>query len=301
MGEYYLTMNINEFEELPFSFEGSLEGQADPMPFFRQAFGYFVGEGEEVLVIHPKSEMRKAMIHAMKQLGAEVYDAEPTDSYNYMLDVIHRRHIELSGNDAGGAATNGEMYNGSTGSGTAGDTFGDAVNSDMVNGGGMQVSVKADRINGAGNVCNIDLIAGSAEALRGLLKHSAEIATEKILITDRFAAPALISDLKAAWGCKVFFHYTRPELAGLGAIGPEAENDVGADHEGGMEVSRELYIEIIDPETGLPQPEGKWGEIVVTSIFPAKYPIVRYRTGDISRYIDTHKLDRIKNQIQGIF
>ena len=68
-----------------------------------------------------------------------------------------------------------------------------------------------------------------------------------------------------------------------------------------MEVSRELYIEIIDPETGLPQPEGKWGEIVVTSIFPAKYPLVRYRTGDISRYIDSHKLDRIKNQTQGIF
>ena len=285
MGENYLTMNINEFEELPFSLEGSLEGQADPMPFFRQAFGDFVGEGEEVLVIHPKSEMRKAMIHAMKQLGAEVYDAEPTDSYNYMLDVIHRRHIELGGS-AGVAA---------------GDAASSEPGSDTVNGGGMQVSVKADTINRAGNVCNIDLIAGSAEALRGLLKHSAEIATAKILITDRFAAPALISDLKAAWGCEVFFHYTRPELAGLGAIGPESVNEFAEEHEGGMEVSRELYIEIIDPETGLPQPEGKWGEIVVTSIFPAKYPLVRYRTGDISRYIDTHKLDRIKNQTEGIF
>ncbi len=296
MGENYLTMNINEFEELPFSFEGSLEGQADPMPFFRQAFGAFVGEGEEVLVIHPRSEMRKAMIHAMKQLGAEVYDAEPTDSYNYMLDVIHRRHIELGGS-TGGAASETD----SARSGTAGDALGDAANGDAVNGGGMQVSVKADTINRAGNVCNIDLIAGSAEALRGLLKHSAEIATAKILITDRFAAPALISDLKAAWGCEVFIHYTRPELAGLGAIGPESENEFAEELEGGMEVSRELYIEIIDPETGLPQPEGKWGEIVVTSIFPAKYPLVRYRTGDISRYIDTHKLDRIKNQTEGIF
>ena len=271
MSDNYLTMKIEEFEELPFTFEGNLEGQADPMPFFRHSFESFIGDGEEVLVIHPKSEMRRAMIYAMKQLGAEVYDAEPTDSYNYMLDVIHRRHIELRGN---------------------GDT---------ASGGGMQVSVKADTINRAGNVCNIDLIAGSAEALRGLLKHSAEISTAKILVTDRFVPPALISDLKAAWGCEVFIHYTRPELAGLGAIGPESENESGPDQEGGMEVSRELYIEIIDPETGLPQPEGKWGEIVVTSIFTAKYPLVRYRTGDISRYIDTHKLDRIKNQTQGVF
>ena len=30
MSDNYLTMKIEEFEELPFTFEGNLEGQADP-------------------------------------------------------------------------------------------------------------------------------------------------------------------------------------------------------------------------------------------------------------------------------
>ena len=56
----YLTMDIHEFEELPFSNEGSLEGQADPMPFFLKYFSRFVGQEDGVLIILPKSEMRTA-------------------------------------------------------------------------------------------------------------------------------------------------------------------------------------------------------------------------------------------------
>ena len=46
----------------------------------------------------------------------------------------------------------------------------------------------------------------------------------------------------------------------------------------------DLFVEIVDPETGRPLPDGESGEIVVTTLTRAGMPLVRYRTGDISRF-----------------
>lgn len=51
---------------------------------------------------------------------------------------------------------------------------------------------------------------------------------------------------------------------------------------GGMHLSSRCYVEICDPETGLPLPEGSTGEVVVTS-FSDVYPLIRLATGDLSR------------------
>ena len=248
----YLTMDIHEFEELPFSTEGSLEGQADPMPFFGRYFKKFVFEGDGVLMIFPKSDMRTAMAHVMERLGAAVYVCDPGDSYNYMLNLIHGHESAGASQQEGASASN-----------------------------------------------NITILAGTVDTLKGLLKHSADISVsdvDRVLISDSYIPPNFAADLEESWGCKAYEHYTRPELAGLGAI------SCGEDK--GYHVSRDLYIEIIDPETGLGQPDGKWGEIVVTALFRAKYPLIRYRTGDVSRYLtdqcrcgnDMPRIDRIKKR-----
>lgn len=44
-----------------------------------------------------------------------------------------------------------------------------------------------------------------------------------------------------------------------------------------------FYPEILDPETLEPLPEGEMGELVFTSLTKEAFPIVRYRTRDISR------------------
>lgn len=50
----------------------------------------------------------------------------------------------------------------------------------------------------------------------------------------------------------------------------------------GMHVNEDHFIiEIIDPETGQPLPEGQQGEIVFTCITKEAFPIIRYRTRDI--------------------
>jgi len=57
----------------------------------------------------------------------------------------------------------------------------------------------------------------------------------------------------------------------------------------GMHIWEDHFIpEIIDPETGKVLPEGEVGELVLTSISKEAFPMIRYRTRDITR-LDTTK------------
>ncbi|MDM8516054.1 phenylacetate--CoA ligase [Desulfobacterales bacterium HSG16] len=44
-------------------------------------------------------------------------------------------------------------------------------------------------------------------------------------------------------------------------------------------------LEILDPDTLKPVPEGEWGEMVVTTLCKEAVPLIRYRTRDITRII----------------
>ena len=46
-----------------------------------------------------------------------------------------------------------------------------------------------------------------------------------------------------------------------------------------------FYPEIIDPETGEPLPDGEVGELVFTSLTKEAFPIIRYRTRDLTRLL----------------
>ena len=49
----------------------------------------------------------------------------------------------------------------------------------------------------------------------------------------------------------------------------------------------EFIAEVIDPATGAPVPPGRQGELVLTNLGRAAFPVVRYRTGDV-----VHALER---------
>ena len=56
-----------------------------------------------------------------------------------------------------------------------------------------------------------------------------------------------------------------------------------------------IYIEIIDPKTGKPVPDGEEGEIVITTLVKEGAPLIRFRTHDISRIVPgTCNCDRCK-------
>ncbi|NOY13376.1 MAG: phenylacetate--CoA ligase, partial [Deltaproteobacteria bacterium] len=44
-------------------------------------------------------------------------------------------------------------------------------------------------------------------------------------------------------------------------------------------------LEILDPETLQPLPDGEWGEMVVTTLCKEGAPLIRYRTRDLTRII----------------
>ena len=46
-----------------------------------------------------------------------------------------------------------------------------------------------------------------------------------------------------------------------------------------------IYIEIIDPVSGKPVPDGEMGEVVITTLVKEGAPLIRYRTHDLSRIL----------------
>ena len=51
----------------------------------------------------------------------------------------------------------------------------------------------------------------------------------------------------------------------------------------GLHVNEDHFlVEVVDPATGEPVPEGKEGELVFTSLTKEALPVVRYRTGDLA-------------------
>ncbi len=70
-----------------------------------------------------------------------------------------------------------------------------------------------------------------------------------------------------------------------------------------------FYLEIIDPDTLEPVPDGEIGELVLTSLDRQAMPILRYRTRDLTRIIPgdcpcgrTHRrIDRVKGRTDDMF
>jgi phenylacetate-coenzyme A ligase PaaK-like adenylate-forming protein len=47
----------------------------------------------------------------------------------------------------------------------------------------------------------------------------------------------------------------------------------------------DFLIEIVDPDTGAQLPRGQFGEVVISSLKLRAMPLIRYRTGDVSRIL----------------
>ncbi len=80
-------------------------------------------------------------------------------------------------------------------------------------------------------------------------------------------------------GIELYDIYGLTEIYGPG-IG------INCEHNCGMHIWDDfIYLEIIDPQTGQPVPDGETGEIVITTLVKEGAPLIRYRTHDLSRII----------------
>lgn len=87
------------------------------------------------------------------------------------------------------------------------------------------------------------------------------------------------SQIESELGVRAIDIYGLSEVLGPG-VATECE------HQAGLHVFEDHFlVEIIDPETLEPVPDGQTGEVVFTTLTKQGIPVVRYRTRDISRII----------------
>lgn len=149
-----------------------------------------------------------------------------------------------------------------------------------------------------------DTVVGIPVQVLGLARRGvaagADIRLKTALLSTDHAARSLVAAVETAWSCRVFDHYGTTEM-GLGG-GVECEA-----HAGYHLREPDLLFEIVDPETGVPLPEGEYGEVVFTTLNREAMPLIRYRTGDYSRFVPQpcpcgswlRLLDRVSARLSG--
>ena len=95
---------------------------------------------------------------------------------------------------------------------------------------------------------------------------------------------AMKERLRSGLGIDVFDIYGMTETGGIGTLGMDC-----SDHSGIPVWMHHYIVEVIDPGTGLPLPDGEEGELVVTSLTREALPVVRYRTGDLTRIVSRER------------
>jgi phenylacetate-CoA ligase len=89
---------------------------------------------------------------------------------------------------------------------------------------------------------------------------------------------AMRRQLEELWGCAAVDFYGLSEM-----IGPGVATEC-VEARDGLHVNEDHFLpEIVDPETGAPLPFGHEGELVLTSLTKEALPMIRYRTGDVTR------------------
>lgn len=106
----------------------------------------------------------------------------------------------------------------------------------------------------------------------------ADIDVRTVLMSAEYVPPSVVDIVRNIFRCKVYEHYGMTEM-GLGCA-------VGCGFSDGYHIREtDLYIEIIDPDTGEVIRDGRTGEIVFTTLTRKGMPFIRYRTGDYSHWI----------------
>lgn len=125
-----------------------------------------------------------------------------------------------------------------------------------------------------------DVVAGAPVATLAVARHGAAsgrpLAVRRVLLSSDHAAGSLRRSLTELWGCEIFEHYGMTEMGLGGGV------DCAA-HAGYHLREHELLVEIVDPASGAPMADGQPGEVVFTTLLRRGLPLLRYRTGDLSR------------------
>ncbi|MDR3370929.1 DVU_1553 family AMP-dependent CoA ligase [Rhodoferax sp.] len=128
-----------------------------------------------------------------------------------------------------------------------------------------------------------DVVAGTPVSMLAVARHSVAtglppIRIQRVLLSADHAAASVRRGLTALWGCEIFEHYGMTEMGLGGGVDCTA-------HAGYHMRESDLLIEVVNPSTGTTVADGEIGEVVFTTLTRRGMPLIRYRTGDLSRLL----------------
>lgn len=129
----------------------------------------------------------------------------------------------------------------------------------------------------------IDCLVGIPVQVLEIVRSRAASAIEpgmikSVLLSTDHVPESITREVGRRWNCPVFNHYGMTEM-GLGG-GVDCRAFAGYHLR-----EADLYIEVVDPETGKIKEGGQVGEVVFTTLTRKGMPLIRYRTGDMGRFI----------------
>jgi phenylacetate-coenzyme A ligase PaaK-like adenylate-forming protein len=119
-------------------------------------------------------------------------------------------------------------------------------------------------------------VVGMPASIIKLCRTYRDLRPSSVLLTADYVPDSIARDVSRIWECDVFTHYGMTETGYGCAVQCKERKSHHIRHS-------EILIEIVDPVTGKQMPPGCSGEIVVTTFAQEAVPLLRYRTGDISR------------------
>lgn len=149
---------------------------------------------------------------------------------------------------------------------------------------------------------HIDVLVGVPTHVLALARSAPESALKlkSVLLSTDHVPNAIKHAIESAFACTVYNHYGMTEMGLGGGVDCEARR-------GYHLREADLLFEIIDPASGERVPDGAYGEVVFTTLTRRGMPLIRYRTGDVSRFLTTpcpcgtrlKTLERITHRLDG--
>jgi len=129
-------------------------------------------------------------------------------------------------------------------------------------------------------VCTPSYALYIAEVAEGMGVDLAHLPLRVGLFGGEPTGGKLRDEIEARLGILATDNYGLSEVMGPGVAGE-------CEHQCGLHMAEDHFLfEVVDPESGLPVPEGTEGELVVTTLTKEAFPVLRYRTHDLTT-IDT--------------
>jgi phenylacetate-CoA ligase len=129
-------------------------------------------------------------------------------------------------------------------------------------------------------ICAPSMAVTTASTLRELHIHAESLSLRVGLFGAEPWSEKLRSQLEAGLHITALDNYGLTEVIGPGVAGE-------CEHKQGLHINEDHFIvEVVDPNSLEPLPSGSEGELVFTTITKEGFPLIRYRTGDISALVE---------------